>query len=326
MVDRKPVVVKLAPLKSGLNWADFKLFEREATILKVLDHPRIPKYVDFLELDTPDYQGSVLVQEYIAARSIQTQVESGQPFTPEMVKEIAIQILEILNYLHTLNPPIIHRDIKPSNLLLSDRSAHHVGQIYLVDFGAAKTMTPSIGKTLTVVGSYGYAPLEQFGGRAVPASDLYSLGATIIYLLTGRHPAELPQVDLKIQFESKTNVSSGLKNWLTTATQPFLDRRFPNAEVALEALKNPITTDLSPTHSPPFGKSIESTESLTLKFRNTSGFSVENVHSSTSSRDRTSNRSIAFPPTKQVMNPILRMARSSDGPMFPARLNCGQTR
>jgi serine/threonine protein kinase len=88
----------------------------------------------------------------------------------------------------------------------------------------------------------------------VPASDLYSLGATIIYLLTGRHPAELPQVDLKIQFEAVTNVSSDLKNWITQATHPFLDRRFPNAEAALEELKNPVRSELS--SSPPFGTPI----------------------------------------------------------------------
>jgi serine/threonine protein kinase len=183
--DRHPVIVKLAPFNSGLNWADLKLFEREATILRVLDHPRIPKYLDFLELDTPEYQGSVLVQEYIDARSVQAQVEAGRSFTSEMVQEIAIQVLEILDYLHKLNPPVIHRDIKPSNLLLSDRSAHSVGQVYLVDFGAVQTIASAEYDTFTVVGSYGYMPFEQFGGQCVAASDLYSLGATLVYLLTG---------------------------------------------------------------------------------------------------------------------------------------------
>jgi serine/threonine protein kinase len=235
--DRRKVVVKLAPLQSGLNWADFKLFEREATILGVLDHPRIPKYLDFLELDTPEYQGSVLVQEYIDARSFQAQVEAGQTFTCEMVKDIAIQVLEILNYLHTINPPVIHRDIKPSNLLLGDRSGHSVGQVYLVDFGAVQTIASAEYDTFTVVGSYGYMPFEQFGGQCVSASDLYSLGATLIYLLTGQHPADLPQVNGQLEFSDLMNLDWKFHQWLKQMVAPAVSQRFGTTQEALVKLK-----------------------------------------------------------------------------------------
>jgi serine/threonine protein kinase len=237
LCDRKKVVVKLAPFKSGLNWADFKLFEREAAILGVLDHPRIPKYLDFLELDTPEYQGSVLVQEYIDARSFQAQVEAGQTFTCEMVKDIAIQILEILNYLHRLNPPVIHRDIKPSNLLLGNRSGHSVGQVYLVDFGAVQTIASAEYDTFTVVGTYGYMPFEQFGGQCVSASDLYSLGATLIYLLTGQHPADLPQVNGQLEFSNLIDLDWKFHQWLKQTIAPAANQRFSTAQEALVELQ-----------------------------------------------------------------------------------------
>lgn len=237
LVDRKKVVVKLAPFGSGLNWADFKLFEREATILRVLDHARIPKYLDFLELDTPDYRGSVLVQEYIEARSFQTQVESGQSFTCEMVKEIAIQTLEILSYLHTLNPPVIHRDIKPSNLLLNDRSGHSIGNVYLVDFGAVQTIASTEYDTFTVVGTYGYMPFEQFGGQCVAASDLYSLGATLIYLLTGQHPANLPQINGQLEFAAFVDLDWEFHQWLKRTIAPAVSQRFRTTQEALTKLK-----------------------------------------------------------------------------------------
>jgi serine/threonine protein kinase len=239
------VVLKILWFSGPSIWQNLTHFEREAQILQQIDHPAIPKFLNYFDLQVDDYHGFVLVQQYIPARSLNQHRDQGRTFSEVEIQQIIEQVLEILLYLHQQDPPILHRDIKPSNVLLTDRSAHHVGQIYLVDFGTAKMVTESIGKTLTVVGSYGYAPLEQFGGRAVPASDIYSLGATIVYLLTGRHPAELPQVDLKIQFETVTNVSSDLKNWIKTATQPFVDRRFPNAASALKDFRHPVPSDLS---------------------------------------------------------------------------------
>lgn len=134
---------------------------------------------------------------------------------------------------------MIHRDIKPSNILLKNRSGNSVGEVYLVDFGAVQTLATQQGKTVTVVGTYGYMPPEQFGGRAVPASDLYSLGATLIALITKQHPADLPQKDLQLEFEQFTQLTPGFTNWLKWMTHPSLDRRPASVQIAKEVIEKP---------------------------------------------------------------------------------------
>jgi serine/threonine protein kinase len=233
------VVIKLLSFGNDFEWDDLKLFEREAETLKALNHPAIPRYLDYFEVDSPNLKGFALVQTYIEAKSIEEQLKAGRNFSEAEVKQLAKALLEILIYLHGRQPPVIHRDIKPSNILLSDRSGNSVGQVYLVDFGSVQTLAAREGGTITVVGTYGYMPPEQFGGRAVPASDLYSLGATLIYLVTGKHPADLPQKDLRIQFEQAANLSSVSINWLKQITQPSLDRRLASAVEALQALEQP---------------------------------------------------------------------------------------
>lgn len=152
-------------------------------------------------------------------------------FTQQQVHKIAVDVLNILIYLHELSPAVLHRDIKPSNLILGEDE-----QIYLVDFGAVQDKAATEGATFTIVGTYGYTPMEQFGGRAVPASDLYALGATLIHLLTGTAPADLPQRDLRIQFSDRISLSSRFINWLENLTEPAPERRFNTAQKALEAL------------------------------------------------------------------------------------------
>lgn len=193
LVTQELVVVKLLSFGGDFEWDDLKLFEREAETLKSLSHPFIPRYLDYFELNTPTINGFALVQTYISAQTLEQYLKAGQIFTEAEVKQIAKALLEILCYLHGLHPPVIHRDIKPSNILLGDRSGNSVGQVYLVDFGSVQTVLATEGSTRTIVGTYGYMPPEQFGGRTVPASDLYSLGATLIYLVTGIQPADLPQ-------------------------------------------------------------------------------------------------------------------------------------
>lgn len=82
-------------------------------------------------------------------------------------------------------------------------------------------------------------PPEQFGGRATPGSDLYSLGATLIYLVTSQHPADLPQTDLRIEFEQAANISPSLSSWLKWITKPILSQRLASAQYALQALEQP---------------------------------------------------------------------------------------
>jgi serine/threonine protein kinase len=245
------VVIKILTFSADFQWDDLKLFEREAETLQSLSHPAIPRYLDYFEFQTPKTKGLALVQSYIEAKSLAEWVESGRKFNEKEIKQIANNLLEILIYLQHQNPPVIHRDIKPSNILLADRSplkqkhsalnkGGWLGEVYLVDFGSVQTLAAKEGSTVTVVGTYGYMPPEQFGGRAVPASDLYGLGATLIYLVTGVHPAELPQEDLRINFEPKIALSSEFVDWLQWMTEPDLNSRLTSAYRALEALEKPI--------------------------------------------------------------------------------------
>ncbi|MDB9445073.1 serine/threonine protein kinase [Anabaena sp. CS-542/02] len=230
------VVVKLLSFSSDFEWDDLKLFEREAKILKSLSHPAIPSYLDYFEVNLPKLKGFALVQSYISGQTLEQYIKVGRTFTESEIKQVATELLEILIYLHGMHPPVIHRDIKPSNILLGERSAHHVGQVYLVDFGSVQNVLDTEAGTRTVVGTYGYMPPEQFGGRTVPTSDLYSLGATLIYLVSGNHPADLPQKDFRIQFEQVTHLSPGLTRWLRWMTEPTLERRPSSALEALKAL------------------------------------------------------------------------------------------
>lgn len=228
---QEDVVVKLLTFSDQMQWENLRLFEREAQVLKHLNHPRIPEYRNYFCLDDQLFYFG-LVQEYIPGTSLKQLLAQGKVFAEPEVRKIAANILKILIYLHGLSPPVLHRDIKPSNLLLGKDS-----RIYLVDFGAVQDRAAKEGATFTVVGTYGYAPLEQFGGRATPASDLYALGATLIHLVTGISPADLPQKDSRLQFAHLVRLNPGFARWLEQLTQPNLERRFKSAQQALEALK-----------------------------------------------------------------------------------------
>jgi len=241
------VVIKQLFLGSDFEWQDLKLFEREAETLKALSHPAIPRYLDYLEIDEPDSKGFALVQTYVDGKTLESHLTAGRTFSESEVKELAKSLLEILIYLHEQNPPVIHRDIKPSNILLHSRSGHTVGQVYLVDFGSVQNQAAKFGGTITVVGTYGYMAPEQFGGRSFPASDLYGLGATLIYLVTGLHPTELSQQDLRIQFADRvTQLNPNLIDWLEWMTEPSLNKRLSSAGEAWRSLKNPRHINKSP--------------------------------------------------------------------------------
>jgi hypothetical protein len=239
--ENQQVVIKLLTFDQDFEWDDLKLFEREAETLKALSHPSIPRYLDFFEIDLPNAKQFALIQSYVKGRSLDDYLKSGRTFTESEIKQLAKSLLKILEYLHGRKPPVIHRDIKPSNIILGDRtgnsSNNRIKQVYLVDFGSVQTLATQEGRTVTVVGTYGYMPPEQFGGRAVPASDLYGVGATAIALATRKHPADLPQKNLRIQFEPFTHLSPAFAVWLKQMTEPTLKGRFASAQVALAALK-----------------------------------------------------------------------------------------
>ena len=174
-LEKSQIVVKLLAFGGQVQWENLKLFEREAQVLKQLNHPQIPKYRDYFCIDERLLWFG-LVEEYLPGSSFKELLAQGKKFTEQQVRKIAVDVLNILIYLHELSPPVLHRDIKPSNLILGEDE-----QVYLVDFGAVQDKVAPSCATFTVVGTYGYTPMEQFGGRAVPASDLYALGATLIH-------------------------------------------------------------------------------------------------------------------------------------------------
>ncbi|MEC4802649.1 MAG: serine/threonine-protein kinase [Jaaginema sp. PMC 1079.18] len=231
------VVVKLLFFNRGLKWETFKLFEREAQTLKELSHPAIPRYIDYFDIETDSGKGFAFVQSYIEAPSLLEHIQTGRTFSETDLKQIAKAVLAVLIYLHNRYPPIIHRDIKPSNILLDNRSGNHVGNIYLVDFGSVQAVAKE-GGTRTIVGTYGYMAPEQFGERAVPASDLYGLGTMLIYLASGQHPADLPQKNLRVCFEDSVRFSPHFQKWVQWLTEPALEKRLGSAYQALQELEN----------------------------------------------------------------------------------------
>ena len=249
------VIVKLLALNPQMHLHECKLFSLEAEVLQYLDHPQIPKYRNYFVLDNlpgSRFSWFGLMHSYIPGESLQQMLDQGKHFSEAEVEKIAVDLLNILVYLHKQNPPVIHRDIKPSNLIWGED-----GRVYLVDFGAVQDQAVLEGATFTVVGTYGYVPMEQFGGRAVPASDLYALGATLIHLLTGVAPADLPQHDARIQFADQVSLDVGFVNWIGKLTEPSLAERISTARQALEELKNKHTLEPPITSHKPIGSKIQ---------------------------------------------------------------------
>jgi serine/threonine protein kinase len=249
------VIVKLLAITPDRPWEQAKLLAREAQVLQRLDHPRIPRYRDYFELDQladSRFLWFGLVQDQVPGESLQQSLDRGRRFTAAEIEQIATETLDILDYLHHLQPPILHRDIKPSNLIRGTD-----GHIYLIDFGSVQDRAALEGVTFTVVGTYGYVPMEQFGGRAVAASDLYALGATLIHLMTGVAPADLPHPHARIQFADRVSVDPGLVAWVGQLTAPDLADRLSTAAQALDTLKHRQHLSLPPTHRQPTGSRIQ---------------------------------------------------------------------
>ncbi|MGL5808033.1 MAG: serine/threonine protein kinase [Xenococcaceae cyanobacterium] len=226
------VAIKVLSLQKLDDWKKIELFDREAKILQQLNHPAIPKYLDYFQIETEDDNLFYIVQQLALGKSLATLTEEGWQPDEETVKQIAEQVLDILTYLQQLVPPVIHRDIKPQNIIRSDR-----GEIFLVDFGAVQDTYHLTVMGSTVVGTYGYMAPEQFRGQAFLSTDLYGLGTTLLFLLTGQSPSELPQRKLKIDFRNSVKISSKFADWIDRLLEPDRDLRFNNAEFALDVLQ-----------------------------------------------------------------------------------------
>ncbi len=226
------VALKALSLHRMTDWKAMELFEREAKILAQLNHPSIPDYLEYFDADTDGEKHFYIAQQLAPGKSLAKLVEENWRTNEQQLKDIAKQILEILIYLHSLTPPVTHRDIKPQNIIYDNK------KVFLVDFGAVQdTYYSTFMRGSTVVGTYGYMAPEQFQGKAVPATDLYGLGATLLFLLTHRSPADFPTDGLKIDFRSQIKVSDDFADWLDKMLEPDLEERFSSAKVALEVLQ-----------------------------------------------------------------------------------------
>jgi tRNA A-37 threonylcarbamoyl transferase component Bud32 len=189
IIVKEAVIPKNSP--EALKTKAIELFNREALLLSKLDHPHIAKVFDHFVEKEHHYE----VLEYIDGLDLRRFVKERGPQPEDFVLNWAEQICEILVYLHSQVPPVIHRDLTPDNLVLRVD-----GQLVLIDFGAANAFVGTA--TGTMVGKQSYMPPEQLRGKSVPQSDIYSLGGTCYFLLTGKDPTPLE--------ESQVSVESGL--------------------------------------------------------------------------------------------------------------------
>lgn len=225
-----PNVLKVVAVKEMLNTASDpqvrestnKNFEREANIIVSLNHQSIPNIYDFFILDDRSY----LVLEFIYGQNLDEIIRKNPtPFTEEQVIIWAIEICDVLDYLHNHKPdPVIFRDIKPSNIMINQQN-----HVVLVDFGIAKNIVS--GQKGTMIGTEGFSPPEQYRGEASPQTDIYALGATMHTLLTRRDPRLEPPFSFKDRQIHAINpsVSSELEAIIYKALEYKPEDRFKSA-------------------------------------------------------------------------------------------------
>ncbi|KAG2493916.1 hypothetical protein HYH03_007852 [Edaphochlamys debaryana] len=241
--DSSSVALKALSLRSLRDWKQLELFEREARTLASLQHPAIPRYVDYFEEDGGGDKAFVLVQEVVEGKSLGALIREGARCPEAEVERIAGEMLGVLGYLGGLRPPVIHRDVKPDNIVLEGGTWG--GRVYLVDFGGVQAVASAgelAGLGSTIVGTYGYMAPEQFRGAAEPASDLYALGATLLYLLTGQPPSAFTQERMRINWRAglgrsqASSVSPRLAALLDGLLEPLAEDRL-TAEEAQRVLQ-----------------------------------------------------------------------------------------
>jgi serine/threonine protein kinase len=250
--DGTPVVLKQLKLQRMGDWKSLELFEREATVLASLVHPNIPRHVELFAHDGTrahpvsalgQIENGSLVSVYVRVEghSLEEHVTGGHVMHAPQLFATLDRLLWVLEYLHSLQPPVIHRDIKPANVILDP-----AGNPHLVDFGAIKN---HLREGSTTVGTFGYFPMEQMMGRAQPASDLYALGMTVLVVATGVRPEQMP-TDPNT---GKVNIAAfapglpaGIRAALEAMLEPAVGRRVQTATAARAFLYNPGGVALAP--------------------------------------------------------------------------------
>ncbi len=196
--------------------------DRESKFLSRLNHPNIARVLDHFVEDARHY----LVLEFINGQDLRQFIKQNGPVTESQAIQWGIDIARILKFLHEQEPPIIHRDLTPDNLVLNSS-----GEVILIDFGVSNQFVGTA--TGTIVGKQAYIPAEQLRGKSVPASDIYALGGTIHYLLTGLEP-----VPLAVSHPRKTNqaISTEFDEIIAKCSAYEPQDRFHSASELLEAM------------------------------------------------------------------------------------------
>jgi outer membrane protein assembly factor BamB/tRNA A-37 threonylcarbamoyl transferase component Bud32 len=233
-----PNVVKLVAVKEMIIQASDLLvrktivrnFEREANLLATLDHRSISRIYDYFSLNERSY----LVLEFINGKDLEAILNDSEgPLSEERVIGWAVELCDVLQYLHTHQPePIIFRDMKPSNVMINTHD-----HVILIDFGIAKHFQGGQQRG-TMIGTEGYSPPEQYRGEATPQADIYAMGATLHHLLTRRDPRLEPPFSFGERPIRKINplVSPELEEVIVTALQYNPEDRFPTSLAMKEAL------------------------------------------------------------------------------------------
>jgi serine/threonine protein kinase len=230
-------------------------FTREADMLAQLSNEHIPRVFDRFSEANHHY----LVMEYIDGCTLEQQLrDAGGKLGEREVIDISLQILDTLDYLHHLNPPVIYRDLKPSNVMLTPG-----GLAKLIDFGIARLFQPA--SNATMIGTQGYAPPEQYRGKVEFRSDLYALGATMHHTLSGRDPALEPPFSFPPLASIRPGTTTALAELIDHAlkydvemrvadTTEFKDRLFAikNGTPAPAARSYPAPPSASPAYTPSF--------------------------------------------------------------------------
>ncbi|MCP4356461.1 MAG: serine/threonine-protein kinase [Chloroflexi bacterium] len=242
---RFPNVTKLCAIKEmvisvpdpQLRELTIKSFEREASMLAMLDHPAIPDVSDYFTEEDRSY----LVLDIIRGKDLDHWLEeSTDLLLQDTAVSWAIQLCSALDHLHNQKPqPIVFRDVKPSNIMLDQYN-----RIVLIDFGIAKVF--ETGDKGTMIGTEGYSPPEQYRGQAEPAGDIYALGATLHHLLTRQDPRLEPPFTFNERPIAKINphVSPEFEAIIMRCLSYDPEDRYPNAQAlkeALEQLQQPAT-------------------------------------------------------------------------------------
>jgi len=227
---RKLIVIKEMNADMALIDKARELFEREARILRELHHPGIPRFYDFFVDSGKKY----LAMELIHGENLEHRIHYKGPVTPQLAVEWMIQVCEILSYLHSLNPPLVHRDIKPANLLVRKVDNH----VFLIDFGAVKEIGTPLG---TRIGAEGYSAPEQNLGKPCPQSDLYAIGPTIIFLITGLAPLKFQagiNSDSNFDLTKIPSMTYELSKVINKVSQIKVRDRYQTAGELVSALRN----------------------------------------------------------------------------------------